>query len=83
MLVEVPTDPPVRLWVTSVEDQVLRKLDWYRQGGHSSDRQWRDVVAILRINRRTIDNAYLRTTAEQVDLTASLETAQAQAASLE
>lgn len=57
MAVQVPTDPPVQLWITSTEDQVLRKLDWYRQSGQVSDRQLRDVVAILQINEH-LDDAY-------------------------
>lgn len=36
-----------RIWITSPEDQVLRKLDWYRRTGHESERQWRDVVGEL------------------------------------
>jgi len=67
-LVEVPTNPPARLWITSPEDQVLRKLDWYRLGGNVSDRQWRDIIAILRINRTTLDDSYLTATAALVDL---------------
>lgn len=31
--VKVPTEPAAHLWITSPEDQVLRKLDWYRTGG--------------------------------------------------
>lgn len=35
------------LWVTSPEDIVLRKLWWYSLTDESSDRQWRDVIALL------------------------------------
>lgn len=56
------------LWVTSPEDQVLRKLAWFRSGGSVSDRQWRDVVGILRVQAPTIDVAYLQRTALEVDL---------------
>ena len=38
------------LFVKSAEDTVLRKLLWYREGGEVSDRQWRDVVSVLRIS---------------------------------
>jgi hypothetical protein len=78
-LVEVPTDPPSMLWITSPEDQVLRKLDWYRRGGNVSDRQWRDIIAILRINRGCLDERYLETTARQVGLSELLSDAQREA----
>lgn len=41
------------------EDIVLQKLRWHRAGGGVSDRQWRDIVSILRIVGRRIDGAYL------------------------
>lgn len=66
--ISLPTDPAGELWVTSPEDQILRKLDWYRQGGGVSDRQMRDVVAILEINDAMLDHDYLRETADQVGL---------------
>lgn len=72
---ELPTEPPASVWVTSAEDQVLRKLDWYRQGGASSDRQWRDVCAILRINSTDLDHDYLDKTALLVGLTDLLASA--------
>ncbi len=74
--VEVPTDPPARLWITSTEDQILRKLDCYRQGDMISDRQWRDIIAILKINRTTLDNRYLDDTAALVGLSELLRQAQ-------
>ncbi|MGO9877409.1 MAG: hypothetical protein ACLPVY_26825 [Acidimicrobiia bacterium] len=64
-----------RIWVTSPEDQVLRKLDWYRSTGHESDRQWRDTVGILRIQGDVMDREYLKETARQLSLEALLAVA--------
>ncbi len=73
---EVRTDPPEFLWVTSPEDQVLRKLEWFRQGGEVSDKQWRDVVAILRTNQGYLDLAYLEDLSRALDLRELLARAQ-------
>jgi hypothetical protein len=56
------------IWVTSPEDQVLRKLQWYQDGGSLSDRQWRDVVAILQVRHGVLDTDYLHVTARAVGL---------------
>lgn len=64
-----------RIWVTSPEDQVLRKLDWYRSAGHGSERQWRDVVGILRIHGDVLDREYLNETARPLSLEALLAVA--------
>ena len=45
--------------VKSPEDTVLRKLQWYRAGGEISDRQWTDVVGILRTQGETLDQSYM------------------------
>lgn len=63
------------LWVTSPEDQVLRKLDWYRSSGHESERQWRDVVGILRVHGDAMDIGYLDGTARELDLQSLLDEA--------
>jgi len=73
--VEVPTVPPCQLWITAPEDQVLRKLDWYQRGGSVSERQWRDVVAILEINESELDDDYLTATAETTGLSLLLRSA--------
>ncbi len=70
---------PQGIWVTSPEDQVLRKLDWFRQSGSTSDRQWRDVVSILRIQGPALDSEYLVETAGALDLSADLDEARRQA----
>jgi hypothetical protein len=38
------------LVIKSPEDTVLGKVLWYREGGGVSERQWRDVVEVLRVS---------------------------------
>jgi hypothetical protein len=65
----------IELWVTATEDQILRKLDWYRIGEGTSDRQWRDICAIGRVQYDVLDMPYLLATAEEVGLSDLLEQA--------
>ena len=67
VLIPIP-GAPNGIWISSAEDQVLRKLDWFRQGGSVSDRQWRDEVGILRIHAEAMDLDYLMATATEVGL---------------
>jgi hypothetical protein len=64
-----------QIWVTSPEDQVLRKLDWYRSAGHASERQWRDVLGILRVHGDAMDRVYLDEIARAVGLDGLLDDA--------
>ncbi len=44
----------------SAEDVVLHKLLWYRMGDEVSERQWHDVLGVLRVQGDLLDGAYLR-----------------------
>ncbi len=63
------------LWVTSPEDQILRKLEWFRAGGEVSDRQWRDIVGLILVRADNLDVDDLRRTADEVGLAALLDRA--------
>lgn len=60
--------PEVFVWVGAADDQVLRKLRWFQMGGEVSDRQWRDVIAILRVQGDRIDHDDLLTVARGLGL---------------
>jgi hypothetical protein len=48
-----------RLHVHPPEDILLQKLRWFRRGGGVSDRQWRDISAIVRVQGARLDRDYL------------------------
>ncbi len=57
--VRVGEEPGAVLRVDTAEHTVLRKLEWFRRGGEVSDRQWRDVVGVLRAQGARLDRREL------------------------
>ena len=60
--------------VSSAEDTILAKLEWFRRGGEVSERQWTDVAGILRAGG-ALDQAYLRHGALELGVADLLERA--------
>ena len=66
--ISVEVSPGVSVWVGNATDQVLRKLRWFQLGGEVSERQWRDVLSILRVQGERIDHQRLVADAADLDL---------------
>lgn len=58
----------------TAEDSVLRKLEW-RRLSDGSERQWRDVIGVLRVQGSSLDLDYMRHWASELDLSGDLERA--------
>jgi hypothetical protein len=69
------------LHVDTAEYTLLRKLEWFRRGGEQSERQWRDVQAIARIQADRLDRDRLRLWAERLGVIDLLERVLSQAPS--
>jgi hypothetical protein len=61
-------DPPRDVMVKSPEDTLLRKLQWYRLGSETSDRQWNDILGIIQTQGERLDLDYLRYWADELEL---------------
>lgn len=59
----------------SPEDTILSKLEWYRMGGEVSDRQWRDILGVLKTRAGELDLDYLRKWAKDLKVSDLLERA--------
>jgi len=59
----------------SPEDTILSKLEWYRMGGEVSERQWRDILGVLKTRADELDLEYLRKWAKELKVDDLLERA--------
>lgn len=62
------------LWVAPPEYVILRKLEFYREGG--SEKHIRDIQAILRVSGELVDHEWLATWIERLGLATEWQMAQ-------
>ena len=62
----------------SPEDILLHKLVWFRLGNEISDRQWSDIIGVLKIQGALLDNVYLDHWAPLLDVADLLARARSQ-----
>jgi hypothetical protein len=71
----ISIDPERKAYVTTSEDIILAKLEWYRLGNEISDRQWRDILGVLKVQAGRLDLDYLRQWAAELNITDLLQRA--------
>ena len=72
---KISPDSDETVFVATAEDTILAKLRCNRAGNETSSNQWNDVVGILGTSLHTLDFDYLRTCAEDLELTDLFEKA--------
>jgi hypothetical protein len=61
--------------VPRAEDVILLKLEWFRAAGEVSDRQWSDILGVLKAMGRTLDRGHLSRWAGELGVSDLLERA--------
>lgn len=64
-----------QFYLVSPEDIILNKLIWFRLGGGVSDRQWNDVLGVLKVQKNLLDGNYLKCWASELEVEDLLEKA--------
>jgi hypothetical protein len=77
--IRVSSDEAVLLYVARAEDLILHKLMWFREGGETSDRQWRDILGLLKVQAPHLDWTLLERWAERLHVADLLRRARTEA----
>ncbi|MDZ4836711.1 MAG: hypothetical protein SGJ27_23270 [Candidatus Melainabacteria bacterium] len=80
VLKTLSSDSPRQVYVLTAEDNIVAKLEWYRMAGEVSERQWSDVLGIMKTKLSALDIEYMRKAAESLDVTDLLNRALAMSA---
>ncbi len=52
-------DKSYQVYLSSPEDILLAKLEWYRLGEEISDKQWNDILGVIKVQQDALDRPYL------------------------
>ncbi len=62
-------------YIASAAAIVLQKLRWFQKGGGVSERQWDDVLGVLKVQAEALDYAYMQTWAAELGVADLLQQA--------
>jgi hypothetical protein len=71
----IAVTPEQKAFVATAEDIILAKLEWYRLGNEISDRQWQDILGVLKVQAGRLDLDYLRQWADELQVADLLQQA--------
>ena len=55
-------------YFSSPEDTIINKLIWYKMGGEVSDRQWLDVIGVIKVQGESLDKSYLKDWSQKLQI---------------
>jgi hypothetical protein len=73
----VQENPPKSLYLPTPEDAILQKIIWYKMT-NNSDKQWRDILGIIKLQGTKLDRIYLAKWATELNLLPELNLALSQ-----
>lgn len=62
-------------YFSSPEDIIIAKLRWFEQGNRISERQWLDILGVIKVQGEKLDIRYLKTWSQELGLFELLEKA--------
>jgi len=65
----------VEFYFSSPEDIIIHKLQWYKMGGLISERQWLDVIGVIKVQKDSLDKTYLERWSGKLGLSSLLKEA--------
>ncbi len=65
----------IQFYFSSPEDIIIHKLQWYKMGGLVSERQWLDVIGVIKVQGDLLDKKYLKRWSQKLGLSSLLQEA--------
>jgi len=65
----------INIYLCSPEDIILNKLVWYKTGGGTSERQWSDVIGVIKVQGKNLNKNYLNKWGVQLGIAGLLKQA--------
>ncbi len=65
----------IQFYFSSPEDIIIHKLQWYKRGGFASERQWLDIVGVVKVQGDLLDKKYLKRWSKKLGLLSLLKEA--------
>ena len=65
----------VEFYFSSPEDIIIHKLQWYKMGGFVSERQWLDIIGVVKVQADLLDKKYLKRWSKKLGLSSLLKEA--------
>lgn len=63
------------IYIASAEDIILQKLRWYKLTKNQSEKQWRDILGVLKARRNELNYNYLKHWSDLLQVSPELEKA--------